>query len=396
MTSTEQLLGLLYTHVQSCVEVESPSTFIARFRDLFIEGAQYPDPKVWQALHTIVKSDFAQREFKFILNRCCYIIINRWQKRHLKGFIPKLIEQFEIKPMKIPPARTTLRLRELVQRFTQSDQYRALRHLGQVIDQDTQAQKNLQAQPLRILIPRYPYLYEHCILTNDCTNEQRQTVRSIKVQQQQQFDKNLSRYIIYGKLQKNSRSVKNPTLLSDRRLDLAVNHFQGKVDGYNTYRDLAEQFRTYSHWTPCYRTFKKELYEYLTYSIDLKSFNDKLYKQLQHILEHNDAQKLNEVLLLKTSKKLLDFLVVQSIEQPNHYNFVNLTANLGTTPTIGLLLKIVLLCRNVKQDLEKRFSILFNHYQDHLNSQVKWLVESLENLNIAFSIYFGSRNSLIL
>ena len=71
--------------------------------------------------------------------------------------------------------------------------------------------------------------------------------------------------------------------------------------------DLAEQFRTYSHWTPCYRTFKKELYEYLTDSIDLKSFNDKLYKQLQHTLEHNDAQKVNEVLLLKTSKKIVGF-----------------------------------------------------------------------------------------
>ena len=149
ITSTEQLLGLLYNHVQSCVEEESPSTLIARFRDLFIEGAQYPDPEVWQALHTIVKSDFAQREFKFILNRCCYIIINRWQKRHLKGFIPELIEQFEIEPTRIPPARTTLRLRELVERFTQSDQYRALRHLAQVIDQDTQAQKKFTSSTVR-------------------------------------------------------------------------------------------------------------------------------------------------------------------------------------------------------------------------------------------------------
>jgi hypothetical protein len=93
-----------------------------------------------------------------------------------------------------------------------------------------------------------------------------------------------------------------------------------------------------------------------------------------------------------TCRKLLNFLVVESSQQPNHYIFCNLTANFGITPTIGLLLKIALICRQVKPYLEKRFSILFNHYEAYTKDKVEWLVESLENLNIAFSSNFGAIN----
>jgi hypothetical protein len=82
--------------------------------------------------------------------------------------------------------------------------------------------------------------------------------------------------------------------------------------------------------------------------------------------------------------------VVESSHQPDHFIFVDLIANLGATPTIGLLLKIVLLCRKVKPYLEKRFSILFNHYESRIRDGIPWLVESLENLNIALSVHFGS------
>ena len=57
--------------------------------------------------------------------------------------------------------------------------------------------------------------------------------------------------------------------------------------------------------------------------------------------------------------------------------------------TIGLLLKLVLLCGKVKPYLEQRFSILFSHYEALAEDRVPWLVKSLENLQVAFSIHFG-------
>ena len=84
-------------------------------------------------------------------------------------------------------------------------------------------------------------------------------------------------------------------------------------------------------------------------------------------------------------------MVVESFQQPGHFVFVDLLNNLGATRVIGTLLKLILVCRQVKGDLEKRFSILFNHYSTFPKDKVFWLVEALENLNIAFSLNFGAK-----
>ena len=63
---------------------------------------------------------------------------------------------------------------------------------------------------------------------------------------------------------------------------------------------------------------------------------------------------------------------------------------MGTTHTIGLFLKLVLVCSKVKPYLEKRFSILFNHYESFTRDGASWLVKSLEKVHIAFSVNFGN------
>jgi hypothetical protein len=388
-SSSDELL--LYSYLLNCIDVESPSQLIERFRRLFIEGMEDSPTQVWRALERIVSADFAESEFKYILNRSCYILINKWENHtRLKEAIPQLIALFETPRGKPACSQTSQRLRQLVQHFKQTEQYRVLRlrYLA------CEANCNAEAQPLWNFIHQYPYLYEHCLLTIDSTDEERQNVRAKREQVQQDFDTNLVKYITYQQLPKNSRSVQNPTLLSDTQLNTAIEHFRGKVDGYRTYRDSAEWFRTASRWTPCYRTFKKELYDYLISSIDSKygnnHFRQRLYQQLQSTLSHNDSQRLRDELVVKTCRKLLDFLVVENSRHPNHYIFSDLSTNLGITHTIGLLLKIVLLCRPVKSYLEQKFSILFNHYEALTTDKVKWLVESLENLKVAFSIHFGT------
>ncbi|MGQ4650241.1 hypothetical protein [Lyngbya aestuarii] len=389
---------ILYRHLLDCVEVESPSELIERFRRLFIEGVAYPNPKVWYALKKIVASNTAGRDFKFILNRSCYILINHWLGNpRCQNAIPQLIELLEISSASSASSQTKQPLHELVRRFTETEQYLTLRRLAKVISDKTQRSEDPAATPLGILIHRYPCLYEHCLLTDDSTEEQRQKIRLMREQKQQQLEINLSRYITYQKFQRNSQSIKNPTLLSDRQLDIAIQEFSGKIDGFNTHRDLAEQFRTYSRLTRSYRTFKKEFYhEYLIPSIDPKygrgEFGQRLYQQLQSILSQNDSQKLSDDLLEVTCKKLLNFLVVESSRKATHYVFSDLTSNIGITSTIGLLLKIVLLCNREKHYLEQRFVILFNHYETQSRQKNQWLVESLENLNVAWSTNFGAMN----
>ncbi|NJR66671.1 MAG: hypothetical protein HC772_17330 [Leptolyngbyaceae cyanobacterium CRU_2_3] len=326
--------------------------------------------------------------------------------------IPELVSLFELPPTgqgrSQTTSKTTLRLRALVQDFRDTEQYTALKRLTQVVSHTHEWTTHAGSKPLGSLLRRYPCLYDHSLLTKDSTSEQRQQIRKIRQQVQQQFERDLSRYAAYKLIGDNSlanpamtavinageRSRRNPTLLSDRHLDRALQQFGGKVDGSNTYRDLAQCFLTYSSQAHTYRIFKNDLYDYLTASIDVKygksQFNQRLYTYLQGILPDQDDQCLSDVLLVCTCRKLLNFLTVEGCQDLNHANFVDLTGNLGATATVGLLLKIVLICRNVKPYLEKRFAILFNHYETSTRDGVVWLIESLESLNVAFSINFGT------
>ena len=69
----------LYDHLLYCVQVESCSQLIERFRSLFLDGVRYEDPQVWLALEKVAMNKRAEQEFRYVLNRCCHILINRWQ-----------------------------------------------------------------------------------------------------------------------------------------------------------------------------------------------------------------------------------------------------------------------------------------------------------------------------
>jgi hypothetical protein len=216
---------------------------------------------------------------------------------------------------------------------------------------------------------------------------------------------NLSRYVTYKvrlaqvtytpKISEEAgriiQPVKNPTLLNDKELNRALKQYVGTVEGNYTYKALSQSFLANTVYTPTYKDFKNDLYDYLITSVDYGKgqFNKKLYDILQNTLPQCDQQKPSEFLILRTSSQLLNYLVVESSQKPDHYIFMDMITNMGVTRTMGLLLKLVLMCRKVKPYLDKRFSILFNHYESFSRDGVPWLVKSLENLQVAFSIHFG-------
>ncbi|WP_445172924.1 hypothetical protein [Microcoleus sp.] len=405
---------LLYNHWLELVQVEQPAELISRFRTLFIEGSGYPDRSVADALEKIAASEQAQQEFKYILNRCCHILINRWQTYPNKqAAVPELIALFE-EPPKIlvgySRSRGRAALPKLVNQFTESEQYLTLQRLAKVINhsnEDSSNSKTPATLAVGTLIPRYPYLYKHCLLSDDSTYEQQKIIKKIQAQNQQQFEVNLSQYVAHQvrkaqtarretsiSFSRSIQNIQNPTLLSDPELFFALKQFVGKVEGADTYRQLADRFTANASTTGSYRSFKDDLYEYLISSVTddrygKRLFNEKLYKQLQNTFPHNDAQKFNEFLMIRTCSQLLNFLVVESPARPNHFVFIDLISNLGPTQTTGLLLKIVLICGKVKPYLEKRLAILFGHYEFSTREGVVWLVKALENVNLALTTNFG-------
>ena len=402
---------LIYQHLLNLVRHESPNQMLARFRALFIERANYPEPEILLILDKITASKSASEEFKFFLNRCCHILINYWHMNPLlHSAIADLISLFNAIPTTYKTnnlrSREISRLRELVKKFVCSEEYLILQRFTQVVNENYPVAKRRNDQPLMTLIRRYPYLYEHCLMTEDSTFEQKETVRHFQSEVQNKFEIDLSQYVTYkvrriqmlqntttAEANRILRPVNNPTLLTDSELYTTLKHFVGKVEHGNTYHESAQQFIKYGGQAKNFRNFKDDLYEYLISSVDnsygRKQFNQKLYNYLQNILPQADEQKINDLLLVRTCSNLLNFLVVNNPSSPQHFVFLDLISNQGTVPTMGLLLKIVLICGKVKPYLEKKFAILFNHYEAFSTNSVGWLVGTLEQLNIAFSINFG-------
>ncbi len=399
----------IYQHLLHLVQVESPTQMIERFQALFIEGANYPETEILTTLDQVTASHHTE-QFKFFLNRCCHILINRWHMQpQMHNAIPELIALFE----HLPTCYRTIsfrekairRLQQLVKQFIESEHYLILRRLTQVISQ-SESHHNGQ-KPLAVLMRRYPYLYEHYLLSEDSTLEHQWTVKKIKTEVQRKFELDLSRYVTYKvrcnqliqtNLATNTnriiQPVTNPTLLSEKKLNATLKQFAGKVEGDYTYQEFAQLFLKYSSQASCFGAFKNDLYEYLISGIDRdygkRQFNQRLYNQLQNTLSSADEQKLDEFLLVRTCSQLLNFLIVESSVSPQHFTFIDLIGNQGTLVATGLLLKIVLICHKIKPYLAKRFSILFNHYESASTNGVMWLVETLEQLNVAYSIHFGN------
>ena len=398
----------IYDHLLKAIQSESSDKILDRVRALLIEGSSYDDREILLSLDRLVLSDTASQDFQFILNRCVHILTNRWQGRpQSQSAVPQLISILESTPttqIDFTRSKANRRLRDLTRQFQDTDQFQALRRLSCVLEQNGTKLEN--QQPLRTLIRRYPYLYPHCLVSDGSTPEDQKSVRSLQEKMQHNYELDLSQFVTYQVRrsatthQRGDRAlhpVANPTLLPDSDLTEALKQFTGKISNGCTHRDLAERFMIHSHYQQqTFKGFKGDLYEYLIDSVEpeygRRQFNNQLHQTLQEILPDNDGSEFNEFLLLRTCSQLLNFLIVQSPTQPKHFVFVDLLSNLGPIATTSLLLKLVLICRKVRPYLEKRLSILFNHYECHTQGSVQWLVMAMEHLNIALSTNFGKVN----
>ncbi len=397
---------VIYDYFLQHVRTDTPSQLVEYFRRLFIEARGFPDPQVYTALERIVKRKNNEHQFNYFFNRCSHILINHWQmdvRSH--AAIPELVGLLEhLAPPRSGYHGTANRVRYLVKNFTQSDESIKLKRLARVINSKLAPDKsNLVGN----LIHRYPYLYNHCLLGDESSQEHQQTVRKVKTQTEKRFEVNLSRYVTYkvrsaqmarspelaAEKSRIIRPVKNPTLLKDKELNHALKHFVGTVDGGYTYKSLSKNFLSHTVHTQSFGRYKDDLYEYILTSLDPKyskgQFNKNLYQLLQNTLPECTHQKPTEFLMLRTASQLMNFLVVENGKKPEHYVFVDMISNMGVTRTMGLLLKVVLVSSKVKPYLEKRFSILFNHYESFTKEGVPWLVKSLENMQLALSVHFG-------
>lgn len=401
----------LCNHLTTIVYQESPEQLIALMRALWIDGTNYPNQQVESDRETLLSYKVDQEAFNLCLYKCCQVLIEAWEKTpETQEFIPKLVGLFTSPPSSDANAywrsRTALRLYERIQAFRQSEQCHSLQHfLGLLHPQEIPANQ-IDTHQLQSLLYRYPYLYPYSLLTED-SGELSEILRRIKQKKIKEFDTNLSQYVIAqvrrsrpkqpgDQSHKNSRiihSQNNPTLLTDKELNRALQEYLGKIDGNPSNRDLAQSFLNYRSNLQFYGDFKKVFYQYLiknlTSSYCIRQFNPLLEKYLETLFPGKSDDPITDFLILRTCLGTLQFLVVDMTPPHKHVIFMNLISNQGAIRTMSLVMKILLICPQARPQLEKQLWILFKHYAKSPCSSVKGLIKIWENYNVALAAYFG-------
>jgi hypothetical protein len=401
---------VIYEHLLHVVQTESPDRVLTRFRTLFIEGIGYRDPLIWSTLEKLAFEQNAEQTFPLLINRCCYILVNHWQMQLVsQDAIADLIVLLQNPTdLRMTYSRIARQIRSLLNIYLHSEDYLKLTRLNVVLNATMIVKPNrhnIAEVPLGKLINRYPYLYDHSLVSEERTFENVETVKRVQHSLHQKYELSLSQYLTYQARRARLMSqlgrqaaedlpqVSNPTLLSTRELGMAFHRFVGKAEGDASYRELSRSFVTRIESRPTIKSFKDDLYEYITSGVDRdygnRNFNDRFYKTICNILPDRDRQRLDELSLLRSCTHILNHLLVESPQKPQHFVFVDLISNLGVVFTTGLLLKIVLICQKAKPLIESRFSMLFNHYESSNCNGVPWLVKSLETWNVAETIHFG-------
>jgi hypothetical protein len=402
---------IVYDRLLHCVRTESPPAVLGHFCRLFVDGVGYEDRLVWNTIEQVVDSARAEAIYLPMLNRCCYILINHWQvnERH-SCYIRELIDLIEGIDRGISIyAKTARKLRNLLLVYRTSEDFQRIKMLARTSDV-LGDRAELKNKPLITYFNRYPFIYEHSLVNDESCIEHKSAVKTVKEQVQQNFELSFSQYITYqirqihGKEDASDRArlqpAKNPTLMSDKELGYACREYLGKHTNGLTYSDSSSKFKNSFSGHQKFSKFKQEFYEYLIADIDksyVKSgFGDRLYRKIGNILPEYDNRWLDELLTLRACSKTLDYLTLESKQNPLHLTYVDLITNMGPIVTTGLFLKMALFCRKSKTMLENRLALLFGHYQDCTRDRAPWLVKSLEHWNVANTLHFGSVDTSLL
>ncbi len=384
------------------------------FQRLMVEGKGINEPEISAAIEEIAlsKEKSAQKDFLRILDQVCHQIITAWLIDGKPSLISQLIDAIgQIGDSKEQIyAKLPRRLHQLWKLYIQDVYYQRLLKLQIVV---TRQSTSTDGQtPLSHLLDRYPFLYESSLLAEDATVEYLEIIQKTKRRAQRDYEFKLSKYLTFQirkaslrqnpDPQKSIDPVFNPSLLKSRDLGSALQIFvsNSRHGGENPW-DSACSFQAQIHSGLTFVDFKELLYKYLITDLDpasqaQNSFKAKLKEYLRGVIPENHPKPLDELSQVRAYTQLLNFLVIDSAERPNHMVLINLVSNIGSTATVSLILKIILICPKAQTSLNHRLAILFNHYYAIPQDDVAWLIKLLENWHIASTIHFGKIDTSLL
>ncbi|MBD2741865.1 hypothetical protein [Coleofasciculus sp. FACHB-1120] len=371
---------MIYRFLVDIVQQWPPEAVLQEFKQLFIYYT--PNAVNTNAVKALSDIIFANNEEEFTntLKRSCYILINNWETTRSYNSIKELILLFgdlNISRSTLSPSLSKLRL--WLSNFIKSQDYQDLKiFVARYEEHETTHWSHRYTSYL--LVPQYANLKNPV--------EQREAARALSQELKDRFKFDLAMYTARSQSAMPREILpKNPTALGDEVLRLIKTIVAKR--GPFSYTNLANIFVQQTQELP-YKKFKQSLQNYLIFSVENRKFVEvlktKLAEKLDVVYENHHEEILDEALLLRTCNRVIEYLTTENHREPSPL-FILLMSQGHPLTLVIVLLKILLICKNVRTHLETCIAELIKYYMHYPEEDCKWVVNFFEIFHITFAIY---------
>lgn len=368
----------IYRFLMELVKQDASNAAMIAFKNLFIEQ-RTTTLEVDSALQTLLDSHNEQ-EFKNLLKRCCYILLNHWIGRRNHQLTQELIQVLSDSRLNLYPLDTRfVQLRNWLNNFIKSQDYEEIKlFVSKYENRETTSWTERYTSFL--LVPQY--------INEKNPIEQRQAAQRFSKHLKEKFKFELALYT--ARVQSvNSRveNSENPTVLGDDVLLFIKNIVARR--GSTNYASLAKTFLNQTR-DLTYKNFKQSLLMYLLYSEQetnlVKTLRTLLTRKVERLYESYDEEPINNSLLLMVCNKIIKILTLEKVGAPS--SIFGLLVNQGNPLTLAImLLKLVLISPNSRIRLEVCLALLIKHYEGKSAKKCENFIKFLEICKILLTIY---------
>jgi len=381
----------IYNYVRSLTNLP-PQEAIDAFYRLLWNGNTYPHDEVKVALQKVIADkDFEEHKLK-IINRCYYTLVNCW---HLDSNRDQALAEIILWLEKLPTEKghsfVTRSLRDTLRTYRDSDYYNGLKKNLYLVD-------GWQKQPLpksdeqffEALFPEYFFLYEAGIKTYDIENAVDSLSEGIlqkRNQRIQHYRQDLGRF--YNSVTRSVQTdIPNPTQqLTHKELYDAIklynpsqpNSLKVQAEGFKA---KVKPLRTVGEWKPV-------IYQHVMQPVQALSPNhQRLFsREFVKVLDtFQDDLPMTPVIEIRIFSCLVNAIARSADTEQEEERFSRFVNIAGPQVVTSLLLKMVLTCRMVRFELEKRLAYLHHKFAKANQGMVKWLVKAFDHLNVALAL----------
>jgi len=380
----------IYNYVGSLATLPSQEA-IDTFYRLLWQGNAYPRDDVKTALQKVVSApDFAEHRLK-IINRCYYTLVNRW---HLKGTHDYALAQLILRLDSLPDDRgqntVTRSLRDTLRTYKDSEYSTILKKNLYLLEGWEKEVKQERDRSFGDLFPEYFFIYEAGTQTRDIEASADHLNDGIVQKRNQKlthYHQHLKRFYQGGE-RSAPGSGSNPTQqLTPEALRQAIKLYNPRRP--NSFIVQSEHFKQTLKPLRTMGDCKRAVYDHIMQPMQQLSANhQRLFgRELSKVLdEFHDDVSVTRTMEIQLFSRLLNAIARFDNTRQEDARFYRFVTIAGPQVMTSLLLRIILTCRMVRFELEKRFAHLHHKFSQVSQDRVQWLVEAFDHMNVALAL----------